>query len=114
MYKLTRKMYEEDTYKSKWLLNIHNTLNKCGLSNVWIQGQQLSGKWIVENVKSKLKDICKQTLLENLNTGVKCLNYRIIKENTDCEKYLTTLNPVNRINLCKFRCANAKIPVHIT
>ena len=40
-----------------------------------------------------------------------CVTYRSIKPHFKQEKYLTLPNHSDRINLCKFRCRNIKIPV---
>merc|ERR1712179_753063 len=43
--------------------------------------------------------------------GSSCITYRSIKPYFKQEKYLTLPNCSDRINLCKFRCRNTKIPV---
>ena len=40
-----------------------------------------------------------------------CLNYRIFKSELQLENYLITLTNRDRINLCKFRCGNSKLPI---
>ena len=112
MYTLTRKMYDSNVYKSKWLSKIHDILQKCGMSNVWDQVSSLNGKWIENSVKLRLSDINMQNWSQDISSNSKCFNYRIFKKKIVFENYLTDLEPIHRINLCKFRCANAKLPVH--
>ena len=40
-----------------------------------------------------------------------CLNYRIFKQDLYFEKYLIKLPFRYRMNLCKFRCGNHRLPV---
>ena len=46
-----------------------------------------------------------------MNTMSSCIIYRSIKPYFKQEKYLTVPNHSDRINLCKFKCRNTKIPV---
>jgi hypothetical protein len=40
-----------------------------------------------------------------------CTNYRIFKQDMGFEDYLTKLDDVHRINLCKFRCGSHRLPI---
>ena len=41
-----------------------------------------------------------------------CVNYKNIKTKLEFEQALITLPDKDRINLCRFRCGNHKLPVH--
>ncbi len=36
MYNTLLNLYREDIFKSEWLSYVHNILNECGMSDVWI------------------------------------------------------------------------------
>jgi len=112
VYKLTRKLYDNNIYKSRWLSKIQEILDRCGLSNVWDESSELNGKWIVNSVRQRLLDSNLQNWNNDIFNNSKCVNYRIFKDTPTLEKYLYCLDPKLRINLCKFRCANAKLPVY--
>ena len=40
-----------------------------------------------------------------------CTNYRLFKTELRFEEYLTLLNQKERVDLCKFRCGNHKLPI---
>jgi hypothetical protein len=82
------------------------------MSNVWEQGITLGSKWIENSDKVKLQDINLQNWISNIKENSKCLNYRIFKNDLIFEKYLSSLDPLHYFALCKFRCANAKLPAH--
>ena len=46
-----------------------------------------------------------------VDTMSSCITYRTIKPCFKQEKYLMLPNIADRINICKFRCRNIKIPV---
>ena len=48
--------------------------------------------------------------MAEVNSNSQCKNYRIFKKDLKFEKYLTILPPINRLNLCRLRCSNSRIP----
>ena len=46
-----------------------------------------------------------------VDTKSSCTTYRQFKPYFKCEKYLSLPNHYDRVNICKFRCRNIKIPV---
>ena len=61
-------------------------------------------------MKQSVNDIYEQEWLSEVNANNQCLNYRIFKKKLEFENYLKILDMRARINLCKLRCANIKIP----
>lgn len=61
-------------------------------------------------IKQRVDDMYKQEWLSEVNANNQCLIYRIFKNTFEFEKYLIILNTRERINLCRFRCGNIKIP----
>ena len=62
-------------------------------------------------MKLRLSDMFYQQWHSNITEMSSCTFYRIFKNNLKLEKYLLDLNVSERINLCKFRCRNSKLPV---
>ena len=50
--------------------------------------------------------------LNEVNTNRFCFTYRIFKQNLNFEAYLIKLPFLHRLNLCKFRCKQNKLPVN--
>ena len=50
-------------------------------------------------------------LYDTVKQILKALNYRMIKEKLDIEKYIETLDNRNIIRLCRFRTTNHKLPI---
>ena len=40
-----------------------------------------------------------------------CIMYRTLKINLELERYLILLDCIDKINICRFRCRNIKIPI---
>ena len=56
MYAIVRSMYNRNILKTKWLCNVKNILDECGLSYIWDVSDSIDIKWLVLKVKQMLKD----------------------------------------------------------
>ncbi len=110
MYRLMYNMFKDNVYQFKWLLKIKYILDYCGFSNIFTDLTLVSTKWLKASINRKLKDICIQNWLSELNTNSVCINYRIFKIDPCIENYLK-LSEKLRIPLTKFRCGNHRLPV---
>lgn len=121
MYKFLRILHDKGMYSSPWIRKMHDLFNRIGMSFVWndhihnflIEDQRcpiVNYPWLKKTVKLRLSDISKQEWSTEVHNNTQCKNYRIFKTDLKFEKYLTTLSFPNRLNLCKFRCSNSKIP----
>ena len=113
-YKITfflRKLHEQNQYSSPWLKNIEQILNTCGMSNVWLNPDIINHNWLKKAIELRLSDLYIQEWESQLNNASSCVTYRSLKPYFKQERYLTLPNRSDRINLCKFRCRNIKIPV---
>ena len=113
-YKMTyllRKLHEQDQYSSPWLKNIEQILNTCGMTNVWLDPNSIDHNWLKKAIELRLSDLYIHEWESQMNTKSSCTTYRSIKPYFKQEKYLSLPNRSDRINLCKFRCRNTKIPV---
>ena len=59
----------------------------------------------------RLNDTFSQQWYSNIMEMNYCITFKLIKNKIKFEKYLMKLDITERINLCKFRCRNSKIPV---
>ena len=115
LYLLQRKLYESGDYnvnKPNWCHYIKNTLDKCGLSNVWHAPNDISFNWFKKCIALRLNDQARQNLLAEIDRNRLCFNYRMFKTNCEFEKYLITLDNPDLIILAKFRCGNCRLPAN--
>ena len=64
-------------------------------------------------ISLKLNDMYFQEWHSNITKMNSCFCYKMFKDSLKLENYLLNLNISESINLCKFRCRNSKIPVHV-
>ena len=108
---LLKKLHEQNRHSSPWLKFIEDTLNTSGLGHVWLNPGAVKYNWLKKAIELRLSDLYTHKWHEDINTMSSCLTYRSIKPYIKREKYLMLPNGSDRINLCKFRCRNIKIPV---
>ena len=113
IFRLMKSLHDTGDFKSKWILKIKSIIDGCGLTNMWHDHSIVNIKWLKHNLELKLKDINIQTWHSEIHANRLCSNYRIFKNEVGFEKYLTYLSPTDRINLCKFRCGNHKLPISV-
>ena len=77
LYKLSAITNEEASGKFKWIEYIKNTLNNCGLSNIWHCQYQVNPEWLRQKFKLTLTDQFKQSWYALVENSPKALNYRI-------------------------------------
>ena len=114
MYRLLKSKSSDlnDNYESKWIKMVKDTLNFCGMSNIW--DNELDGyssNYVKKALKLRLADNFTQDWNNSVHGHDQCVNYRMFKENFIFEKYLTSLDYKDRITFCKFRCRNHFLPI---
>ena len=62
LYKLSAITNEKASGKFKWIEYIKNTLNNCGLSNIWHCQYQVNPEWLRQKIKLTLTDQFKHTV----------------------------------------------------
>ena len=113
VYSLLRQMHNNKNYSSPWIIKIEKIFNDCGMGNLW-QNQHIENPiWIKKAIKLRLSDMFLQEWHSKITEMSSCTFYKMFKSNLILEKYLLKLDISERINLCKFRCRNTKIPIHI-
>ena len=108
---LLNKLHEQEQFTSKWLLHVEQTLNNCGMRNVWLNPKAFKREWVKRSISVKLSEKSKQEWQSSLATNSSCITYKTFKSNLNLEIYQTLLDNRDRINMFKFRCRNLKIPV---
>ena len=113
-HKLTyflKKLHEQNQHSSPWLKKIEQILNTCGMGHVWLNPEAVQYNWLKKAIELRLSDMYIHEWQNQVDTMSSCIIYRSIKPYFKSEKYLTLSNISDRINICKFRCRNIKIPV---
>ena len=109
MNKILRNLYDTDVYRHDWLCFVHKTLNSCGMSNVWYSnGSSVTTECLKCSV---LKAQFEQTWSADIENSPKCMLYKYYKANLGFEKYLLSLNGLNRKYIIKFRLSNHKLSI---
>ena len=104
-------MYDANVYKPKWLVYVKSLIDKCGFSFLWDFPNTCNLKWLKASLHQKIDDIAIQEWQSEVFSNSLCKSYRIFKSEYGYCKYLNVLDTKRRISLCKFRCANHKLPV---
>ena len=110
LYKWLVSLYNQNIYKSPWLDKVKTSLNHMGESYLFDEIGNLPGPiWFKNKIKSRLSDIYKQRWSAEVNSNSVCLNYRIMTDQKKLQIYFKL--PRQYIYaICKFKCANSKIP----
>ena len=108
---LLNNLHEQNQHTSPWLKNIEQILNTSGMGYVWLDPTLVNHNVLKKEIEQRLSDIYTQEWQSQVNTMRSCTIYRSIKPYFKQEKYLMLPNIADRINICKFRCRNTKIPV---
>lgn len=113
--KLSHKIYlfmlYSDRVNSKWVKHIQNILDNSGRHDIWAR-QPTSAKLSTgKSIKINLLDQFSQNWNSQLQESSKGRNYNLFKDNTKCEKYVTTLTGSLFVSMIRFRTANHKLPI---
>ena len=107
------QLHERNIFTTDWIMMIKNTLNDCGLSNIWNEQQcmYINPEWLKYKVQRTLEDQYLQTWYHTINESSKCKLYNKIKHNFILEPYLTALPYKQRKMLAKFRTSYHRLPI---
>lgn len=116
LYNLLRTLHEKGIYSSGWIIKVKSILDYSGMSYVWNFATNnnetlIDINWLKNSLNRRLSDMYEQDWLSEVFNNSQCKNYRIFKTKLELERYLVCLPIKDCINLCKFRCANHKLPV---
>ena len=67
--------------------------------------------WIKKNTKTRLNNIYTQTWSETVSNNSTCLNYRVMTIVKKTQNYILKLPKQYVYALCKFKCANHRMPI---
>ena len=81
------------------------------MSNIWLNPAAINPNCFKKKIEQTLSDQYIQEWESQVNVMSSCITYKSLKSHFKQEKYLDLPNRSDRINLCKFRCRNTKIPV---
>lgn len=116
MYKALLQLYNDNIYKSPWIVCIHNILNNCGLSNIWTNQNQcylFNYTWVLSSVKRVLQDQFIQEWQESLKSSNKCTTYASFKQTFALEQYLISCSRSIYRSIVSFRTSNHRLPIEI-
>ena len=111
LYKWIKLLHDQNIFKSAWLDKIKTTLDHMGMSYLFHNIESTNKNWFKNTVKLKLKDICEQEWADSVFSNTTCLNYRAMTNCRKLQDYLINLPSQYMYALCKFKCANHKMPI---
>jgi len=117
MYKLMKEMYNANMSgtqdcKSRWIEKIKSILDENGYTHAWDEQNYVNINWLRKSIALRISDTSKQKWSAEVNRNGLCINYRIFKDSVCFENYLIMLDDRDRINLCRFRCGNHRLPIN--
>ena len=114
MYRLLRSVHGHNGFESKWLSHVKTLLDHRGFSNLWFidfTNNNMSKIWFKIFLKLRGSDMYAQKWSSEVWDHSSCYNYRIFKQELQCENYLSILDTKDSISLIRFRCRNSNLPV---
>ena len=112
VYQLAKVMHESQICTFPWIQYVKNLLNECGYANMWLEADENNTKWLQASMCLRIDDMAKQEWLQEVYNNGLCKTYRIIKDKFCSETYLNILTGKMRIDMCKFRAGNHRLPVN--
>ena len=102
---------DKKPYKSVWVDKIKTTLDNTEMSHLWNGIANEDKAWIKNNIKTRLNDIYAQSWSESVYTNSTCINYRVMTIVKKTQNYILKLPKQYVYALCKFKCANHRMPI---
>ena len=103
-------LFNDDQYKSKWLMTIKSTLEECNMDEVWENQTFGTVNLLKYTIAKNLKCQFIVNWKNELNNMTSCDVYVHLKPSFKMEKYLICLNKKQRIAMCRFRTNNTRLP----
>ena len=113
LYKWTKKLYDQNIYKSQWLDKIKSILDNMGMSHLFNDITNVNISWFIDTAKKRLNDIYNQNWSDQVFSNSTCLNYRAMTTQKKIQNYLIKLPSQYMYAMCKFKSANHKLPIVI-
>ena len=111
LYKWIKALHDKNIYKSPWLIKIKSILDGIGMHNLFDNISSVNIVWFKNTIKQKLNDSYINKWSVSVFNSSTCLNYRAMTENKQLQKYLLTLPSQYMYAMCKFKCANHRMPI---
>ena len=111
MYKILHKLHINGTYHFKWVSYIKSIFDKCGISYIWDNQIPVNGKYLKTHVKQLLRDQFFQLWHNDIVNSSRGEFYSIFKTEFGLANYLLKLSPSERIEICRIRTSNLRIPI---
>ena len=111
LYKWIKALHDKNIYKSPWLIKIKSIMDGTGMQKLFNNISSVSIVWFKNTIKQKLNDSYINKWSVSVFNSSTCLNYRAMTENKQLQKYLLTLPSQYMYAMCKFKCANHRMPI---
>lgn len=96
--------------KHPWITKIKSILDNAGISTIFDHPNNYDHHKIVKYLKNHFVDISMQEWHTEVNNNSLCNWYKLHKMSLNFEMYIKLLNPRDRKDLARFRCASFKFP----
>ena len=110
-YRIYQYMLNIPNFNSNWINYIKDILNSCGMTDIWLNQNNITCKNIKKLVKQSLLDQYLQKWHVSTQESNKGKSYYHLKQNLEMPKYLTKLKTIDYLNSLKFRTGNHHLPV---
>ena len=111
LYKWIKILHNKNTYNSPWIGKVEATLEHMGMSSLFDVITNTKKSWFKNNTKVRLNNIYTHIWSESVFNNSVCLNYRAMTVVKKTQNYILKLPKKYVYILCKFKCANHRLPI---
>ena len=111
LYKWIKALHDKNIFKSPWLDKIKSLLDGIGMHSSFNNITNVNKVWFKNTIKQKLNDSYINKWSISVFNSSTCLNYRAMTECKQLQKYLLRLPSQYMYAMCKFKCANHRMPI---
>ena len=98
-------------YQCKWITFIKNIFHETGMTDIWLNQNNIQNNQICKLIKQNLTDQFLQSWSGQLQLSSKGKNYNLFKDNINFEVYIKMLPKHKYLPILKFRLANHRFAV---
>ena len=111
LYKWIKILHNKNIYSSAWIGKVETTLEHMGMSSLFDVTTNTQKSWFKNNTKIRLNNIYANIWSESVFNNSVCLNYRVMTVAKKTQTYILKLPKKYVYILCKFKCANHRLPI---
>ena len=113
MFNVSMSMHNQGVYTTKWVQRVNAILHEIGYPHLLHSEEPVNKKVLVNYVKYFYRTKYIEDWRARMNNLSKCDTYVLFKVNFEKEKYLSAIDTIQAIDLCKYRTSNHKLEIEV-